>query len=1003
MTTLPRDLAERDQWVCWRAEPNPNDPAKPRKVPYTIHGREARSNDPSTWAAYQQAVDAAQRLQMTGIGYVFSPDDGLVGIDLDDCIDDDGTIAPWAQTILDALNSYAEISPSGRGVKIWVRGTKPAKGINRKGPNVPEALKPTDEAGGIEIYGQGRYFTLTGNHLPAMPTDICTVNGPLDAIIAAFEPPPPPPHTPRSLPTSQDHAQRWAEAKMQWIVAEMARAPEGQRHHRRLELGKLAGGIVAHKLISADDAAQRIYNALPPQDRGRDEMQAIRDGIAAGEPSPLVIPEPPTAQSILLNAHGFGRCPGCDTPVAPSKYDYPGTTVKGWYCPTCKHPMVWPKHAYTIPAPIERDGWYFHPETEEGLWCCADGLAAFDAAGVRTYWYTPDGYTQLAYRAKRKAWLQAQRSGRAEQPQNGEPTRPLLFHASTARERIQPIQWLIDGVLPMNALSQLFAPGGTGKSLLALDQALTVAQQQPVIYIAGEADGEIPDRLDAWTRHHQADTGHLYLMDAPLILKNDAAVDSFIAEAQAIRPALIVLDPLASCMVGLDENGTGDMTIAIDALNRIRRATGAAIYIIHHTGWSDAHERESSALRAACRAVMSLKANDAGLMTLRFEKSNNSIPFDERYFKRVTSGPSIIPLPATKVSTRDETLTPKRLDILEALNFAQYQDGATFTNILDATGHGKSTLSHALSWLLNRFYIERKNRDYVLAEKGKRALAAAAAATEVGRNGPTQTTSADGFNWVVSEQTRIRTKISSELTTELTTELPLNSTELPLNSTELAATNVKDQGAEYRIETRISVQFSESSVLAQSPLGAHTALQRDPSRNGHPISSVQFSDDSSIEFSSEIAPQCDSSVEFSESSVKVQSEKFSSSVVGASLEAPLTELGEQPDASDVPTLPSADLPDSLPAVPPPDESAPGRDVTTSGHRLSPLDTSDLFADAQRKADLRQQLQISYDRNVRAGGRARDLSACPADRLEQAITMLNDATTRLLLAGAEEAA
>ncbi|MCG8351139.1 MAG: hypothetical protein MI924_25495, partial [Chloroflexales bacterium] len=79
------------------------------------------------------------------------------------------------------------------------------------------------------------------------------------------------------------------------------------------------------------------------------------------------------------------------------------------------------------------------------------------------------------------------------------------------------------------------------------------------------------------------------------------------------------------------------------------------------------------------------------------------------------------------------------------------------------------------------------------------------------------------------------------------------------------------------------------------------------------------------------------------------------------------------------------------------------DVTTSGHRLSPRDTSDLFADAQREADLRQQLQISYDRYRRAGGRARDLSACPADRLEQAITMLNDATTRLLLAGAEEAA
>ena len=91
------------------------------------------------------------------------------------------------------------------------------------------------------------------------------------------------------------------------------------------------------------------------------------------------------------------------------------------------------------------------------------------------------------------------------------------------------------------------------------------------------------------------------------------------------------------------------------------------------------------------------------------------------------------------------------------------------------------------------------------------------------------------------------------------------------------------------------MQFSASSVLVQSSSGSHTAPQSDPDPNDQTASSVQFSDDSSVEFSSEIASQCDSSVEFSASSVLVQCDEFSSSVAGASLEAPLTELNKLPD------------------------------------------------------------------------------------------------------------
>ena len=65
-----------------------------------------------------------------------------------------GEIEGWAQEIIEELNSYTEISPSGTGVHILVRGELPA-GRNRKGR--------------FEAYDQGRYFTITGEHLSAHP------------------------------------------------------------------------------------------------------------------------------------------------------------------------------------------------------------------------------------------------------------------------------------------------------------------------------------------------------------------------------------------------------------------------------------------------------------------------------------------------------------------------------------------------------------------------------------------------------------------------------------------------------------------------------------------------------------------------------------------------------------------------------------------------------------------------------------------------------------------
>jgi putative DNA primase/helicase len=149
----PSELRTIDQFVCWRKEDRDGDITK---VPYSAYGGRASSINPKTWAPFDEAVAVSARYD--GIGFVFTEDDPYAGIDLDKCRDPEtGDIAQWARKIVNALDSYTEISPSGTGLHIFVKATLPGRN-NRKGP--------------LEMYESGRYFTLTGEHLDGTPAEI---------------------------------------------------------------------------------------------------------------------------------------------------------------------------------------------------------------------------------------------------------------------------------------------------------------------------------------------------------------------------------------------------------------------------------------------------------------------------------------------------------------------------------------------------------------------------------------------------------------------------------------------------------------------------------------------------------------------------------------------------------------------------------------------------------------------------------------------------------------
>jgi hypothetical protein len=117
------------------------------KVPYDAkNGRKADSTKPSTWASFDQAIRSLRKYpKYDGIGFVFSKDDPYTGVDLDHCIDPE--LLSWAREIVQSMDTYTEITPSGSGLHLICKGELPP-GRNRKGA--------------IEMYSKGRYFTMTG-------------------------------------------------------------------------------------------------------------------------------------------------------------------------------------------------------------------------------------------------------------------------------------------------------------------------------------------------------------------------------------------------------------------------------------------------------------------------------------------------------------------------------------------------------------------------------------------------------------------------------------------------------------------------------------------------------------------------------------------------------------------------------------------------------------------------------------------------------------------------
>jgi hypothetical protein len=186
-------IMTKDQWICWTREPkqSKNDPQfkKPPINPQT--GTQFDWTDSSNHLPFQTARSKSQtNPKIDGIAFVFTAHDPIVGIDLDECISNN-QLTDHAQQIVNQIDSYTEVSPSGDGIHILLEG------------DLPESVSNNQAA--IEIYDQGRYFTVTGDRLPGTPKQINSRQASLVSLIEShnLESSPSSSRSPSSSPSSR--------------------------------------------------------------------------------------------------------------------------------------------------------------------------------------------------------------------------------------------------------------------------------------------------------------------------------------------------------------------------------------------------------------------------------------------------------------------------------------------------------------------------------------------------------------------------------------------------------------------------------------------------------------------------------------------------------------------------------------------------------------------------------------------------------------------------------
>lgn len=290
---------------------------------------------------------------------------------------------------------------------------------------------------------------------------------------------------------------------------------------------------------------------------------------------------------------------------------------------------------------------------------------------------------------------------------DGRPTLARLLLPRSALKTLPDPEPLIDDVLDLGTVALLYGMWATGKSFIALDWAASIATGRPwqgrrserrrVLYVAAEGAFGLKGRVEAWEASwgNDIEDDALHILPRPVNLTHYGEVAALTELVEWNRYGLVVIDTLARCMVGADENSARDCGLVVDALTRLRERTpgGRGVILgVHHTGKDAKTLRGSSAFEAGVDTVYSV-SKDGGLIVLNREKRKDGPPNDRHELKL----DSIPGTGSVAISVHRGMDKPERAERLLSI-FVQHfsASGATKRELRDVTEMSTGTFHRAL-------------------------------------------------------------------------------------------------------------------------------------------------------------------------------------------------------------------------------------------------------------------------------------------------------------------
>lgn len=323
--------------------------------------------------------------------------------------------------------------------------------------------------------------------------------------------------------------------------------------------------------------------------------------------------------------------------------------------------------------------------------------------------------------------------------------RPELYHrfvmqqglyVSTQLGDIPQRHYLLDDYpLYEKGFNLLVGPRGGGKSFFCVDIVSRAGQRGITsLYIAAEGVDSYHPRLTGWHHYHNhKQNGHIHLYSDPVQTTGERWQSFVDYIVKPVKPQLIIIDTVARCMVGMDENSTRDMSLFVEKWDEIRKQFECALLFVHHTNRANT-QRGSSVLDAAADSVMVLYRTEE-IITLRndmeaggknknrkeaaplaFIIEGHEVPGE---FEGEDATGVLVPGELHTIHAGDYELKSNEAEIVAAL--AGVDAGFTANEVAGMVTPSSATVYRTLKRLLDRGFVDKQVTNYVLTEEGQKA------------------------------------------------------------------------------------------------------------------------------------------------------------------------------------------------------------------------------------------------------------------------------------------